>query len=1188
MRLFWLSWKSGDGRESNLQCERCVKRCDKNPATFDSDDFISCGNNPQFKKIVDYDEINKNGGRGFVVIKNSCGLDLSMNLNCLKSENLDLISKHEGVKIVAGDKYELPFGVKSIDDVKGQITAKYEIKDESSDYYFTFELEVTKPAIVNILRPEFCGKEVNMLSSADGYYLEFRNEGGTEVSLSLKDEFFVIIKDAQGNAVEMKAVDFFEIDSANETFSIGFNPPFKKIPFKFKVKNIKNEFEKEYVSTSENTWNFNAELVLRYRGKEFKTPVNWLFKYPAKLKLDAERLIEVSDASTKNVAVSISNEGYQELVIKDIKFEFVDPYIRNYKRKYDFLMLINEINRIISDDKVLYNIYMLALRIILCDLVQSAKEFEKINTLKDQAKKFNGFFIKFQESFKTKMPTKEEKVKWLRDIQHTKFLAESINDAITEKFYKIVILAFLMSLADTKSKHTPEYKIIDQIRDIFSVSEQDFNSIVYEDLPLCPPIKIYEILNIKNNKETNFKLSYKKYDKTGKPIYENIDNKIDFAFEFKDSVLAKTIAFDDNKFYCDMKLKIISNSAQSSSDNYDEYIQAMSLEMKKVAPCIKSIAIDFGTSNSCLACHIDDYPIRKLNSEDSGRGDCVSIKFDDYDRRENHVGKTDRSLSIVYFANESERIVGNAAILKQTENPGMVARSMKLLLGNRQDITFVDRSGQIKPFRKQSTDIIKMFLNDILAVAKGDLEKYIEKIILTHPVDFKYAQKNEIKKVLNDLRIDQIEWLEEPVAYICGYMDKYKSKIDELLKFKNELYYLNIDFGGGTVDLALVKFTLPDKSNEEDRINHEILACNGRELGGDKIDRHIRRYLIKNMKGIDMLDEAILSEKASDISGKHNSDILIRNLTRLRDAAENIKITFSTQEGRQSFSRTEYNNDEVTLTVDLSKNDGNSRPFKHNISLDEYKNILFSKLRETDDLVANILDIAKIDFDKIDAILLSGQTCKSRQIREYFEKKYVREGVAAEDFVIFDDKLCKSGVAIGAAYFINSEAFDVQKSIMNKIKSSYGYKLKSDVFQPIITRNTDIITGKGSKKTILEHSFDYKGVVNIGHDEEEPNFKIEIEIFINKGPDNPDNSSDRVSINEINRKNFVRAGRIIEKNIPAHLVDYDENKRRGSAKIYFKVNEYEFFEFYLKKDNNEIMLQFEPQPLPEKLIDDVY
>lgn len=1181
LRLFWLFWKLGDGRESTLACVQCLNKCNEN-----SEKRINCSNNPQFIHSIDYDELKKAGGKASLVIKNTCVMDINISFNCLKSENLDLISENKVFKLKAGENYEIPFSIKPIEEVNGAaITAKYEIKNEDNNNYFTFELKVNKPAIIKIIRPDFCGKEINMLNPT-GYNLEFRNEGGIEVTSNLKEELLVAIKNMQGEIKEIKAADFFDFDSKDETVSIGLNPPFKKIPFNFNIKNLKEEFKKEYVSTAENLWNFNADLILLHNGKNMcKTSVNWLFKYPAELKLEVAQEIVVTDAQPKNIALSISNEGYQELIIKNITFEFVDAYIKKYKIKYDFIFLIDKINEIFcsTDDKILYNVYMLVLKIIWHDFKQSAKELKRIKELKEQANKFSDFYIKFQEFFKEKRPTAEERKKWIRDEEHTIYLANGINNVVNDKFSKIIIVAFLFSLVDSKSKTTLEFGVINQICQIFSISDSELDLIIDDKLPSCSPIHVNEILNIKNLGETNFKLSYIKYDKIGKRLIENIENKINFSFAFNDSLLSKNIIFEEDSFSCDMKLKIISNSAQNASDHYGEYHKKMLLNLKKVSPCIKYLAVDFGTSNSCLACHAGDYPDVKLKEPASE--DCVSIKFKNYDRRETFIGETEHSLSIVYFVSDSEQIVGNMAVLKQIENPGMVARSMKLLLGKRQDITFVDRSGQIKPFRKQSTDIIKIFLNNILAVAKSYLEKYIVKVILTHPVDFKYSQKNEIVKIMQDLGIGEIKWLEEPVAYICAYIQKYNTKIDNLLNQKNELYYLNIDFGGGTVDLALVKF----EKVEDEKYNkkHSIIACNGRELGGDKIDRHIRRHLIKNMRGLDMIDESILNDKASNISEKHNSDILIKNLTRLRDAAENIKIAFSVQHRQQSFSIAEYNNNEVTLTVNLSKNDGSTREFKHTITLDEYNNILNAKLKETDELILNILEIGKISFDKIDAILLSGQTCKSKQIREYFEKKYVKENVPAKEFVIFDENLCKTGVSIGAAYYINSEVFESQVANMNKIKNSYGYKLRHDVFQPIIVRNSEIICEKGTKKSLIEHFFEYKYVENISSDEI-LNLKIEIGIFINKGPDNVDNPLEKVMISEKNKKNFFCAGRIIEKNIPEALIDYDKNKRRGSVRIYFRVNEYEFIEFYLKQGQNEISLSFELQPLPEKSIDDVY
>jgi molecular chaperone DnaK (HSP70) len=236
--------------------------------------------------------------------------------------------------------------------------------------------------------------------------------------------------------------------------------------------------------------------------------------------------------------------------------------------------------------------------------------------------------------------------------------------------------------------------------------------------------------------------------------------------------------------------------------------------------------------------------------------------------------------------------------------------------------------------------------------------------VLTVPVDSFEAYRHWLGKVFQALPIEQVRMLDEPTAAALGYGLTAQENL------------LVIDFGGGTLDLSLVRLdqqaqtnTKPvgfllkwgNKSLAEDSKQKvktaRVLAKAGQNLGGTDIDNWIVDYFAKT-KGLPV-----------------NSLI-----TRL---AERVKIQLSTQNKASEV----YFNDETFESYELDLD----RQTLENILKE---NGFFDKLHDT---MMTLLQQARrqgIELDDINAVLLVGGSVQlpavQTWVQQYFEPEKIR------------------------------------------------------------------------------------------------------------------------------------------------------------------------------------------------------
>ena len=243
----------------------------------------------------------------------------------------------------------------------------------------------------------------------------------------------------------------------------------------------------------------------------------------------------------------------------------------------------------------------------------------------------------------------------------------------------------------------------------------------------------------------------------------------------------------------------------------------------------KTIGIDLGTTNSCVAVIEGGEPVVIANAEGART-----------------------TPSVVAFSKTGERMVGQVAKRQAITNPDRTVASIKRQMGTDYKVTIDD-----KKFTPQ--EISAMILQKLKADAESYLGDKVTEAVITVPAYFTDSQRQATKDAGKIAGLEVLRIINEPTAASLAYgMDKGGAQ--KILVF---------DLGGGTFDVSILDIG--------DGV-FEVLATNGNNrLGGDDFDDKVMNYLA----------DEFLKESGIDLRKDKMA------LQRLKEAAEKAKIELS-------------------------------------------------------------------------------------------------------------------------------------------------------------------------------------------------------------------------------------------------------------------------------------------------------
>lgn len=415
----------------------------------------------------------------------------------------------------------------------------------------------------------------------------------------------------------------------------------------------------------------------------------------------------------------------------------------------------------------------------------------------------------------------------------------------------------------------------------------------------------------------------------------------------------------------------------------------------------KVIGIDLGTTNSCVAVM------------EGGKPKVIE-----------NVEGTRTTPSIVAFAKDGERLIGQPAKRQAVTNPENTIFAVKRLIGRRFDDPMTKKDMELVPYNivkggngdawvkaggedYSPSQISAFILQKMKETAEAYLGEKVEQAVITVPAYFNDAQRQATKDAGKIAGLEVLRIINEPTAAALAYgLDKSENKTIAVY-----------DLGGGTFDISILEVG--------DGV-FEVKSTNGDTfLGGEDFDSKLVEFLADTFKK----DEGI------DLRGDKLA------LQRLKEAAEKAKIELS------SAATTEVNLPFITADANGPKH------LVKTITRADLEKLVEDLVKRTLEPCKKAIKDAGVSASDIDEVVLVGGMTRMPRVREVVKDFFGKEphtGVNPDEVV-----------AIGAAIQAGVLQGDVKDVLLLDVTPlSLGIETLGGIMTKMIDRNTTIPTKK--------------------------------------------------------------------------------------------------------------------------------
>ena len=423
----------------------------------------------------------------------------------------------------------------------------------------------------------------------------------------------------------------------------------------------------------------------------------------------------------------------------------------------------------------------------------------------------------------------------------------------------------------------------------------------------------------------------------------------------------------------------------------------------------KVIGIDLGTTNSCVAVMEGGKPKVVENAEGART-----------------------TPSIVAFAKDGERLIGQPAKRQAVTNPDNTIFAVKRLIGRRFDDPVTKKDTELVPYHivkgpngdawvqaggqdYSPSQISAFILQKMKETAEAYLGETVTQAVITVPAYFNDAQRQATKDAGQIAGLEVLRIINEPTAAALAYgLEKNDGKTIAVY-----------DLGGGTFDISILEIG--------DGV-FEVKSTNGDTfLGGEDFDAKLVEYLadeFKKAEGIDLRSDRLA-------------------LQRLKEAAEKAKIELSSAQTT-----------EVNLPFITADQTGPKHLVKA-ISRADLERLVADLIKRTMEPCKKALADAGLKADQIDEVVLVGGMTRMPKVRDAVKDFFGKEPHTG----VNPDEVVAMGAAIQAGV-LQGDVKDVL--LLDVTPLSLGIETLGGVFTRMIDRNTTIPTKKSQTFSTAE------------------------------------------------------------------------------------------------------------------------
>ena len=391
----------------------------------------------------------------------------------------------------------------------------------------------------------------------------------------------------------------------------------------------------------------------------------------------------------------------------------------------------------------------------------------------------------------------------------------------------------------------------------------------------------------------------------------------------------------------------------------------------------KIIGIDLGTTNSCVAVIEGGEPVVIANAEGART-----------------------TPSVVAFAKNGERMVGQVAKRQAITNPDRTISSIKRQMGSNYHVTIDGKN-----FTPQ--EISAMILQKLKTDAESYLGDKVTEAVITVPAYFTDAQRQATKDAGKIAGLEVKRIINEPTAAALAYgIDKEEDQ-------KVMVY----DLGGGTFDVSIIEMG--------DGVQEVLATAGNNHLGGDDFDQRIMDWLVSGFK----------ADQGIDLRGDKMA------MQRIKEAAEKAKIELSGV---------------TSSTISLPYITADATGPKHletTLTRAKFNELTADLVEATMGPVRQAMSDSGLKTSEIDKILMVGGSSRIPAVTDAIKKF-----IGKEPFKGINPDEC---VAIGASLQAGVLGGDVKGLLLLDVTPlSLGIETMGGINTKVIERNTTIPTKK--------------------------------------------------------------------------------------------------------------------------------